>query len=134
MESLSTSAKALSSKVVLFHVAAWPPAFASSFTLFAFDAIEADPLAGVCFVSPRNPGIRLVAVALPVTVALVGASYFLFGFFSRVFRVYSKMESGDEKEVVRSDLIKRSVFVLCFYLCGCHLVAFEWQKFWNKPR
>lgn len=115
-----------------FHLAAWLIPTVKSIAVLVMNAVDGDPVAGICYVGNQNASNLRGFVLAPLLVYLLLGTSFLFGGFVSLFRIRNviKQQGGIsgrskadklEKLMIRIGIFSVLYTVPATIVIGCHL-------------
>lgn len=136
--------EAIASYSVYFHLAAWIIPTVMSISVLATNAVDGDPIAGVCYVGNHNLENLRGFVLIPLFVyLLLGTSFLLAGFVS-LFRIRNviKQQGRNKTDKLEKLMIRIGIFsvlyavpatiVICCHFYEQHFRVL-WQRAYNCP-
>lgn len=135
--------EAIASYSQYFHLAAWLVPTVKSIAVLVMNAVDGDPVAGICYVGNQNSDNLRVYVLAPLLVYLLVGTSFLLGGFVSLFRIRSviKQQGGNgrskadklEKLMIRIGIFSVLYTVPATIVIGCHLYESAFQLDWMTP-
>ncbi|XP_022190811.2 frizzled-5 [Nilaparvata lugens] len=127
-----------------FHLAAWFVPTVKAVGVLFLEAVDGDPVAGICYVGNQNVDNLRLFVLGPLLVYLLLGTSFLFGGFVSLFRIRNVIKqqgglSGRSKADKLEKLMMRiGVFSVLYtvpatVVIGCHLYESTLHEKWTMP-
>lgn len=124
-----------------FHLAAWFIPTIKSVGVLVMQAVDGDPVAGICYVGSTNADNLRLFVLGPLLVYLLLGTSFLFGGLVSLFRIRNviKQQGGRaktdklEKLMIRIGIFSVLYTVPATIVIGCHLYESSLQEEWISP-
>lgn len=127
-----------------FHLAAWLIPTVKSIAVLVMNAVDGDPVAGICYVGNQNSDNLRGFVLAPLLVYLLLGTSFLLGGFVSLFRIRSviKQQGGIsgrskadklEKLMIRIGIFSVLYTVPATIVIGCHLYESTLYTDWMGP-
>lgn len=124
-----------------FHLAAWFIPTLKSVGVLVMQAVDGDPVAGICYVGSTNADNLRLFVLGPLLVYLLLGTSFLLGGFVSLFRIRNviKQQGGRaktnklEKLMIRIGIFSVLYTVPAIIVIGCHLYESSLQEEWISP-
>lgn len=127
-----------------FHLAAWLIPTVKSIAVLVMNAVDGDPVAGICYVGNQNSDNLRGFVLAPLLVYLLLGTSFLLGGFVSLFRIRSviKQQGGIsgrskadklEKLMIRIGIFSVLYTVPATIVIGCHLYESTLHMDWMNP-
>lgn len=125
-----------------FHLAAWLIPTIQSVAVILLEAVDGDPIAGICYVgNMRTENLRTFVLA-PLFVYLVVGTTFLMAGFVSLFRIRSVIKqqggigAGTKADKLEKLMIRIGIFSVLYtvpatIVIGCHLYEATFTNDWN---
>ncbi|XP_071449166.1 frizzled-5-like [Hetaerina americana] len=135
--------EAIASLAPYFHLAAWLIPAGKAAAALASNAVDSDPVAGICYVGGLNDGnLRVFVLAPLLAYLLIGTSFLLAGFVS-LFRIrsvlkrqqqYHQHSQADklEKLMIRIGVFSVLYTVPATVVIGCHFYEASMRPEWMR--
>lgn len=127
-----------------FHLAAWLVPTVKAIGVLVMQAVDGDPVAGICYVGNQNADNLRIFVLGPLLVYLLLGLSFLLGGFISLFRIRNviKQQGGLsgrskadklEKLMIRIGIFSVLYMVPAIIVIGCHLYESTLYDDWMEP-
>ncbi|XP_010890407.2 frizzled-5 [Esox lucius] len=98
-----------------FHLAAWLVPSVKTIAVLALNAVDGDPVAGICYVGNQSVESLLGLVIAPLVVYLLTGSLFLLAGFVSLFRIRSVIKQGGTKtDKLEKLMLKLGLFTVLY--------------------
>jgi len=126
-----------------FHLAAWLIPTVKSIAVLVMNAVDGDPVSGICYVGNVNGDNMRIYVLAPLLLYLLIGTSFLMGGFISLFRIRRviKQQGGNGRskaDKLEKLMIRIGVFSVLYTLpativIGCDLYESAFSNEWMKP-
>lgn len=121
---LKWGSEAIAGYAQYFHLAAWLIPSLKTIIILAMSSVDADPVAGICYVGNQNLENLRGFVLAPLVVYLFTGSFFLLAGFISLFRIRSIIKQGGTKtDKLERLMIRIGLFTVLYTVPATVVVA-----------
>uniref|UniRef100_H3C1Y2 Frizzled-5 n=1 Tax=Tetraodon nigroviridis TaxID=99883 RepID=H3C1Y2_TETNG len=121
---LKWGSEAIAGYAQYFHLAAWLVPSLKTIIILAMSSVDADPVAGICYVGNQNLESLRGFVLAPLVVYLFTGSFFLLAGFVSLFRIRSIIKQGGTKtDKLERLMIRIGLFTVLYTVPATVVVA-----------
>lgn len=121
---LKWGSEAIAGYAQYFHLAAWLIPSLKTIIILAMSSVDADPVAGICYVGNRSLESLRGFVLAPLVVYLFTGSFFLLAGFISLFRIRSIIKQGGTKtDKLERLMIRIGLFTVLYTVPATVVVA-----------
>lgn len=120
-----------------FHLLAWLVPSVQSVLVLALQAVDGDPVAGICTVGNLDASNLRIFVLAPLLIYLLLGTSFLLGGFVALFRIRNVIRRQGKADKLEKLMIRIGVFSVLYtvpatVVIGCHVYETSLSEMWTR--